>query len=99
MTTPATIADDMAYTRCEQCAGTLTMARPPGPCWCTRSSTPGWVPTGVTLGQLERYADRERALAGDPGLPADRRLAILLKLRSRVTAAIGRLTADCGGEG
>ena len=85
----------MTYTRCSICNGSLTLSADIGGveaehrCPCTRSPTPGWSPTGVTLAQIDRMVDVERALAGDPGLPEQRRLEILTELDRK----IGKLCA------
>lgn len=68
---------EMTYARCPACRGS-TWLHGEGVggatlCPCTRGETPGWAPTGVTLGQIERMAELERALAGDPGVPEARR--------------------------
>ena len=92
---------EMTYTRCPVCRGTLCITpeastdREPA-CWpvncpCARTASPGWAPTGLTLGQLDRLADVERALAGDPGLPEERRRAVLVTLRRRLREAESRL--------
>lgn len=88
--------DPNLYERCPICDGAarLNGAR----CVCARGETPGFVKVGISLAQVIAYADRERALAGDPGVPEAKRLAVLLKLRSRVGRALDRLTADVGGE-
>ena len=92
--------DDNLYQKCEPCHGLGVAKIPPGGFRACRSCDGrGYVPVGVTKTQLDAYADRERALQGDPGLPEADRLAILLKLKRRVVRALGRLTADVGGEG
>ena len=55
---------EMTFTRCGVCKGTLKVAnvmvngihREQYDCPCTRSSTSGWSPTGVTERQLEMLA-------------------------------------------
>lgn len=88
------MTDDMLYSRCATCGGTgkgeWQHAGPVRRLVCPPCGGDGWIPTGVTMGQLERMADAERALAGDPGLPAERRRAILAKLRGKVLVALGR---------
>ena len=56
--------------------------RKPSPCFCTESDTPGWTPTGLTIGQIDRMVERERVLKGDPGVPADRASRIIAEMRS-----------------
>ena len=80
------------YTRCSMCAGTCLLNAPhlASPCLCTRSATPGWSPVGVTTAWLDRHAELERALAGDPGVPPDRRIRLLERLLERVQQALKR---------
>ena len=103
--------DDMTYTRCDLCNGTLEMVMTPASydevsgeivygdrtvsrCHCTRSPTPGWNPTGLTVRQLERMAERERVLSGDPGIPPDRRLKVLVDLRNRLGKAFDSMPVE-----
>lgn len=88
---------EMTYTCCPVCQGSLRMSMGPDvplsaiqqvPCPCTRGDTPGWAPTGVTLAQMDRMAETERALAGDPGVPESRRREVLARALARV--ALGR---------
>ena len=85
--------DRMTYTRCELCGGRgIIIEQPPEQqrsrmCLCARSATPGLNPTGLTIGQLDRLANLERALAGDPGIPAARQKQILEDLADRLTNA------------
>jgi len=73
------------YARCPMCKGSLRFPDPAGgDCFCTRGKTPGWALIGVTMAQLERMTDLERALAGDPGLPTDRREAALRRVRAEL---------------
>lgn len=87
---------DMTYTRCPMCGGTEVFLTTDGerPCPCMLSDHPGWAPTGLTLSQIERMAELERALAGDPGVTEGRRRQLLLQLRTRVRAALALLEAD-----
>lgn len=95
-------ADHMTYTRCPRCDGTLVMPadlRTPTSsggetCLCCLTPTPGLEPTGVTLAQLERFADRELAIAGDPGIPHARRGEILIDLDVRLRKAIDDWTRE-----
>jgi hypothetical protein len=89
----------MTFTNCEQCKGKLAIfieskSQPgwfhPQDCPCTRGKEPGWNETGLTMGQIERMADVERALQGDPGIPPERRNAILDDLERRLEKARGR---------
>lgn len=82
------------YARCPICKGTLRYPIPDGAprmpssdCLCSRGKTPGWVLVGVTMAQLERMADLERALAGDPGLPTERREKALQRAREGLRRA------------
>lgn len=97
--------DDMLYEKCAVCRGwgrlnldgseyspgTRTATRP---CVCVRSPTPGYTPTGLTTGQVERMVDKERAVQGDPGIPAGRRLAILRAMQHDAAQAIIRLESE-----
>ncbi len=83
---------EMLFTRCPVCLGSYRVLE--ADCPCTRTPTPGWAETGVTLGQLQVYAGRERALAGDPGLPECRRRRVLGALAARVAAALARLRGE-----
>lgn len=92
---------EMTYTRCPACRGSLHIVTGPDiplaatqhvACPCARADTPGWAPTGVTLGQIERMAELERALAGDPGVPEARRRKALARAR----AALSREDATHG---
>lgn len=75
----------MTYTHCPICQGSLrgVLASQTRECPCVRSGHPGWAPTGVTLAQIERMADLERALSGDPGMPVERRREVLAEVRRR----------------
>ncbi len=74
----------MTYTRCSACNGMLKLlpCHSTGgivvPCPCTRSSTPGWSPTGVTERQLEGLVQNHETLQ-----------ALLF---GTLAVAIGRLT-------
>lgn len=48
----------------------------------------GFIATGLTVGQVERMADIERAVAGYPGMPDARRLEILERLERKVAVAL-----------
>ncbi len=51
---------EMTYTRCSCCHGTLrTELAGMTVCPCTRSSTPGWGATGLTMGQIDRAVKAE----------------------------------------
>lgn len=58
--------NEMTYTKCGVCNGAGHLGTEGEddwkPCPCTRSSTPGWSPTGVTEKQLERLAESEKTL-------------------------------------
>jgi hypothetical protein len=82
----------MTYSRCSFCGGTQTAQGLV--CPCLKSPTPGWSPTGLTLGQLSRMANIERALQGDPGLPKEHRRQILTDLQMKVDAAYRRLVME-----
>jgi hypothetical protein len=89
--------DEMTYSQCQMCGGTGRVPRPGGgavSCACLRSKSPGWSPTGVTVRQLERMAERERCLSGDPGVPLERRLRVLTDLRNRLDRAFGMITVE-----
>ena len=88
MTTP----NEMTYTPCPICLGTTWMQEPGVPatkhCPCTRGAPPhGWSPTGLTLGQIDRMVERERALDGDPSVPVERRRKVLAIIRKRLETA------------
>ncbi len=78
---------EQLYQRCPICRGAPSFAQDAFydeflvDCPCARSRTPGWTPIGLSLGQVERLADTERALSGDPGLPAERRGKALARVR------------------
>jgi len=79
------------YQRCPVCDGSRVHTwpsedggSPPLRCPCNDSATPGWALVGVTVGQLDRMADLERTLAGDPGIPQPKRAAILAHVRARL---------------
>ena len=63
-------------------------------CVCVRSSTPGYTPTGLTTGQVEKWADERRAIQGDPGITRDRRMKLLQALRDRANEAIEKLISE-----
>jgi hypothetical protein len=58
------------YQKCPSCdRGVITtdnLVRP-----CLRCHRDGYIPVGVTLGQVDRWGTWERWLAGDPSLPAE----------------------------
>jgi hypothetical protein len=91
------MASDMTYSRCDHCGGIgrVLVEKEYGwertACPCVRSESPGWSPTGVTVRQLERMAERERCLSGDPGVPLERRLRVLTDLRNRLDRAFGMI--------
>jgi hypothetical protein len=83
----------MTYTRCEMCRGSLSRLIDGGDrdderdyysCPCATSSTPGWMPTGLTLAQIDRMVELERALQGDPGIPIERRVVVLINHHARL---------------
>lgn len=78
---------EMIYVRCPACRGSAWLHGEgvglSAPCPCARTDHPGWAPTGLTMGQIDRMVDLERALAGDPGLPVERRREILRAARQR----------------
>lgn len=85
------MADEMTYTRCQVCKGSqLKTLFGLVSCHCHKSRTPGWAETGVTLDQLERFADWERALAGDPGMLGAKRQLIVSDLYRRALRAAKR---------
>jgi hypothetical protein len=51
----------------------------------------GFTKTGLTLGQVERMAYREQCVAGDPGVPEEKRRDIVKKLKAKVDAEAKRL--------
>lgn len=82
---------EQLYTRCPICQGKKYTSKQisPGfaighPCPCVGGETPGWALTGLTMGQVERMVELERALAGDPGVPLDRRITVIQKVREKL---------------
>lgn len=81
----------MTYTHCELCEGTCCI--PPDAedrlytkeCPCTKSSTPGWSPTGVTARQLERLVAEHDTLErmSRPSIPWSVALELLRGLRDK----------------
>jgi hypothetical protein len=77
---------EMPYHRCPICVGSRIVldetVKRIVPCPCTRGSTPGWAPVGVTMGQLERLVEREtarqQARCGGGVTPASRALQHLM---------------------
>lgn len=76
----------MTYTRCPVCENKQN--RPP--CVCDRGEAPGYAATGLTLGQIDRMVERERALSGDPSLSLERRQVICGELKDRLGVSADR---------
>ncbi len=82
----------MLYTRCELCLGGRTIHDPATGafvrhCICCRSSSPGWSPSGVTIGQLDGLVKLDR-LRQEAGISA-------AMLRDGRAAAFRDLLAAC----
>lgn len=65
----------MTYTKCEMCSRMRD-------CLCAQSPTPGWAPTGLTLGQIERMVQMERVLQQDPGVNPNDVQQVIARLES-----------------
>lgn len=74
------------FTRCSICQGAGHFDHGDGRtvCPCVRTDHPGYAHVGLTLGQLDRMAERERVLQGDPGVPAERAGKVVADIRARL---------------
>ncbi len=92
----------MTYTECPMCSGTLRIELRSkdgekirfNDCPCRASSRPGWAPNGLTIRQIDRMVERERILAGDPGIPPDRRARVLADIRNKLDMAFRGIPAE-----
>jgi len=78
----------MTYTRCEHCDG-LGHARvreslPKGDSRCRLCDGNGWLPTGLTLRQIDRLVVLRRTLDGDPGVPPEVASEVLEEVRAKL---------------
>lgn len=85
----------MLYQKCSGCDGTLKITTDAGVwnCPCSSSSSPGYLPVGISERQLEAMAVTAQALQGDPGLPQSEADAALAKVREQM-ARLDRIAAE-----
>lgn len=82
--------NDMTFTICPLCKGDFFKFEGDKMCPCIQGKNPGYAPTGVTLGRLDRMVRTERALAGDPGLPLGERLSVVSSVYAKSFGALNR---------
>lgn len=80
------------YQKCEHCRAMRD--RVAGPCPSCNGT--GYWPVGLTVGQVDRLVERERALKGDPGIPRERRRAVLEAVQREAAAAMVVLRSEEG---